>query len=245
MQFPIKIQKIINSRTPRIDRYLLQRKPRLSFNQRGDEDLKVDINLIYDSHEIRDDQIAYDELANLIIGLKPKLKFESILELGCTSGNLILGLHKICPSLNLQGVEGFNFLKDAADHSIREKIKIQDLREPISNLEPADLLICLEVGEHIDPVAIEIFFGNIGALTRKYLFISWSDSYPRPDAPPQHLSPLKQKDLAKILKNYGFQKEKNLSRTALLSSIEFGHFHPWWRDSMQIWKKVIGDESTN
>jgi len=243
MQYPIEIQKIINSRTPRFDRYLLQRRPRLYFNKNGNEEQKVDISQIYTSHEVRDDQIAYDELAKLIMGLKSFIKFESILELGCTSGNLIFGLHKLDPCLQLQGIEGFDFLKAAAHESIRNKIKIHDLREPILHLESADLLICLEVGEHIDPAAIEIFFRNLNALSRKYLLISWSDSYPRPDAPPQHLSPLRKKELRKILQNYGFQREKNLTRVALLASIELKNFHPWWRDSMQIWKKVTGDEA--
>lgn len=99
-------------------------------------------------------------------------------------------------------------------------------------------MVCTEVGEHIDPIALDTFLDNLRNLCSKYLVISWSNIYPDLSAPPQHISVLSKRDLDKLLHAWGFKKNQELSRKLLKASEIENHFHNHWRKSLAVWETV-------
>lgn len=199
-RFPFKVAVRVFRLWPRYDSYLLKRKPKLIFESK--RLIKVD-RMYSPDGEIRIDDRPYTALFDLVKPLIQENRIDSILEIGCTSGNLIYKIKNNFPNKIVEGIEIFDFHKAAASPTISGSMHILDLRQPFDLGKKYDLVICLEVGEHIDPSKLDTFLDNIKFHTSKYLLMSWSSSYPPFDAPPQHLSPLHRWQFRRLVEAWG------------------------------------------
>ena len=236
--FSSKVARILKKKTPRVDKFLLQREPKLEWENRGELKLvKID-NTYTPEGEIRIDNRPYEALFRSLLPLVRKIQPTTILEVGCASGNLLTQFADENPKTEIAGIEIFEFLRDAAPANIRDQIHIMDLRFPLGTKLQSDLVICLEVAEHIDPGRLDVFLDSLYAVTSKYLVMSWSDSYPGPDAPPQHLAPIRRNQYRKVMSKWGFKERSDLTKVCLEIASEEEHFHKWWAKSMIVWEKI-------
>lgn len=236
-RFPFKVAIRTLRLWPRFDKDLLNREPRIEFELFPQKLIKID-KMYTPTGEIRIDDRPYAALYELIKPIILKYSIKSILEIGCTSGNLLEKIKLDFPDLKIQGIEIFEFLKTAAPPTISQYIHITDLRKHFDLGMKYDLVICLEVGEHIDPNKLDIFLDNIKFHSLRYLLMSWSNSYPPSDAPPQHLSPLHRWQFRRLVESWGFKLEKEKTKNLYKQSIPIKHFHFWWRDSLSFFRVI-------
>lgn len=236
LYFSNEISKVLRREKPRVDKFILSRKPNLEFEHL--ENFKmVSISQNYtQTDEIRIDNRPYEALCRALSPVFNQGSPTTFLDIGCSSGNLISEVGKSYLRITSKGIDTFQFLKEAAPPSVRESIQIMDLRRKIpENMSPAEIVTCLEIAEHIDPYCLDQFLSNVRKLTGRYLIMSWSSSYPIKDAPPQHLSPLWKWQYKRVMKSRGFHEEKELTRQILELATNETHFHEWWKRSMIVW----------
>jgi len=236
--FSDSIRTILKSNHSQYDKYLLKRNPPLLFEYKNERKVVyLDSNYLPEN-EIRTDDRPYRALFNSIFAINEFTMIESLLDVGCASGNFIKLVSENFPSIDCKGIEAFEFLKESASQSIAHKIFIEDLRFPIHAKFPvSELVVCLEVAEHIDPNSLDDFINNLKLLTNKYLIMSWSSSYPPPDAPPQHLAPLRKSKYRKIMRNSGFMEDAFLTSQLIHYAKQESFFQTWWLDSIIVWKR--------
>jgi glycosyltransferase involved in cell wall biosynthesis len=236
--FSDTIRTVLKSNSSHYDKYLLKRNPPLLFEYKnGRKIVYLDSNYLPEN-EIRTDDRPYRALFNSIFAINEFTTIKSLLDVGCSSGNFIKLVSENFPSIDCKGLEVFEFLKESASQSIKDKIFIEDLRFPIHAKFPmSELVVCLEVAEHIDPNSLDDFVNNLKLLTSKYLIMSWSSSYPPPDAPPQHLAPLRKSHYRKIIRKFGFTEDAFLTSQLIHRAKLEPFFQTWWLDSIIVWKK--------
>jgi len=238
--FPTKIQKILKKQHPRIDRVITRRKPNLVFKPDNFGRKLIEIDHNYSpGEEIRTDPKPYEAFARIIMENFFSAGNGSLLDIGCSTGILVHEL-TLKNRIDAFGLEIFEYHKTSADPEVKNRMSIRDFRFPISGIKPADVVVCTEVGEHIDPIALDTFLDNLRNLCNKYLIISWSNIYPDLGAPPQHISVLSKKDLEKLLSAWGFKKNINLTNNMLSASKKEKYFHNHWRQSLAVWEKING-----
>lgn len=156
--------------------------------------------------------------------------------MGCSTGWLLYHLkHKY--SIDVCGLEYFEYQKENADKSIKDSILIKDLRH-IIDLEEFDIVNCTEVGEHIEPAALDNFLENLNNFTKKYLIMTWSSTFPPIGASPQHVTSLKYKDFVSLIESYEFKKNSDLTQKFIENSKNYKNFYFWWRDSITVFEKI-------
>ena len=239
LKFSPIVSKAIKRKHPRYDRYLLKRIPALKLTLTNEGKLNFQTSDMYKpKFEHRVNQEPYIALFNTIDKVLSEIKPKSITEIGCSTGPLLEILNRLHPEIALRGIEGFEFYKDLAYASIRDKIEIADLRRPLGGMETSDLTICLEVAEHIDPLMLDVFLKNIYSSTSRWLIMSWSSTYPPSDAPPQHISPVSLKQYRKIMTSIGFVESESLTELFREESLKHEHFQAWWRKGGIVWEKI-------
>ena len=94
------------------------------------------------------------------------IKPESVIDVGCAIGDLIKGFDKL--EILCYGVEGSI---RAISYLIVEKdrVYIKDLRLPLNLGMYFDLVVCLEVAEHIEPEYADQFLSNLCSLSKNIL----------------------------------------------------------------------------
>lgn len=240
LYFSERVATVLSRHTPRYDRFLLSRQPALDFEYiDGVPRLKIDA-LYKPSEEIREDAKPYISLVNVLVKsgfIHPNVT--SLIDIGCTSGQLLSNIQSRFPKIRLKGLEFFNFLKDAAPPDMRENIEIVDLRTDLRFSEGKyEVVICTEVGEHIDPMWLDKFLDNLTHFTGKYLILSWSRTYPGPSAPPQHVSILTTKQMRRLMKAWGFHLHPKCTDLVQKFSAKEEHFFPHWHESISVWERV-------
>jgi len=239
LRFSPRVTKAIKRKTPRYDRYLLRRSPKLDLSLNNDNKINFDTYEMYKPDlEIRINRKPYIALFNALNKVLSEIQPESITEIGCSSGPLLEILSEHYPATRIQGIEGFQFYKESASSSIRNKIHIADLRRPLLGIDTSDLTICLEVAEHIDPEMLDVFLNNVYSSTSKWLIMSWSSTYPLSDAPPQHISPVSLRQYKRIMREIGFKESKFLTSIFVNESLKYDDFQEWWRKSGIVWEKT-------
>jgi hypothetical protein len=235
-QFSHDVSKALKAKSPRPDKYILERKPEVEFIEiAGRSVVKIDRNYT-PIEEIRIDNRPYEALSRSLRPLFLSSTPKTFLDIGCTSGNLMSEVAHRYGVKEVYGVDVFEFLRDSAPREIQENIMIADLRFNLpSNIKPASIVTCLEIAEHIDPNSLDQFLSNVRSLTKEYLVMSWSSSYPRKDAPPQHLSPLWKFQYRKVMNSMSFKEEKKLTKSIRGLAKQEKHFHEWWRESLVVW----------
>jgi hypothetical protein len=226
-----RISDIIGKKHSKIDSYILERTPQLVFDSNG----KIDIDVMYPLElELREDSSPYDEYFKCIEKVfdVKNGEIESFCDIGCSTGHLV---YNMLSYTNVCGIEYFQYQKDHANETVRDCINIFDIRDPIDDDISFDLVNCTEVAEHVDPRYIHVFLDNLKKITKKYLILTWSNSYPPEDAPPQHVSPLENEDVHKIMNAWGFNYEEEKTLKFLNESTKYRNFYFWWRESLSIW----------
>lgn len=167
---------------------------------------------------------------------------ESVIDVGCASGNLISLMKREFNHLDVSGVEYFDYHKNYAPKEIVEKINFIDIRDPLPPVlsdRKFDIVICTEVGEHIDPAFCDQFLENIKSLVGKILIMTWSShgglKEPEFDPYHQHLNPLTLDEFISLMSSKGFMLDPTSSIQLVEKSYEFKNFFHWWRESMTVW----------
>ena len=202
---------------------------------------KVDITNRYQKdEEVRKDPSPYIAFYKTLSGVFDFQKVKSFCDVGCATGHLINEVKRSFPYCKVRGYEYFQYHKDASPSTITEEIVIHDMRDPISENDKFDIVLCTEVGEHIDPAYTSAFLENLKKLTGKYLIMSWSDSggeHDRANDPNhQHLNPMKFEQFREMMEQNGFYLLENQTAKLLETSHSNPAFYSWWRKSLSIWR---------
>jgi len=201
---------------------------------------KIDIeNRYLQEEEVRKDTKPYKAFFNMLNQTFDLTKIKSFCDVGCATGHLMWEMKNNNSNIELCGYEFFEYHKDAAKEEVKNFINIVDLRDELEINKKYDLVVCTEVGEHIDKNFTETFLKNLKNLTGDFLVMSWSDTGGefdlKKDPHHQHLNPLKHKDFITMMKNNGFLHLEQETKKLLKASYQPNFYH-WWRKSLTIWK---------
>jgi SAM-dependent methyltransferase len=97
------------------------------------------------------------------------LTFSSALDLGCGNGFLIARLALLGKIVD--GVDGSSHSIELAAPEIATRIQIRDLTQPLW-LRRRDIVLCSEVGEHLDPAHADMLVDNICVNARELVFFT-------------------------------------------------------------------------
>lgn len=107
-----------------------------------------------------------DRMSKILTSLVSKYKPSLIYDFGCGQGQYPKYIRD-ATGIDVVGFEAY------PDYSHYDNIKQIDLSKSFT-LEPADMSISLEVGEHIPAEFEQIFLDNLCNNTKKYLVLSWA-----------------------------------------------------------------------
>jgi cyclopropane fatty-acyl-phospholipid synthase-like methyltransferase len=107
------------------------------------------------------------ELSKEIINQVAKNNIKSVYDFGCGNGEYLRDIAQFDPSIVATGFEG-HIIDVAFDNVIKK-----DLSQPF-DMPPVDLVISIEVGEHIPKEFEKTFIDNITKSAKKYIIISWA-----------------------------------------------------------------------
>jgi hypothetical protein len=178
--------------------------------------------------------------------LKEVFNFSSVssaIDVGCADGHLIDFIKSGFKNVSVEGIEYFEYHKKYASKSIVDNIHFIDIRDPLpEGLEEKkfDIVICTEVGEHIEPEYTETLLKNLRSLTGKYLIMTWSryggSENPESDPHHQHLNPLPFDSFVDLMVGKGFTLNVPASNALGQASVKYSNFSYWWRESLTVWE---------
>lgn len=240
LQFSAEVQTRSGRRRPKFDWLLSTRKPPLEVDTDVLGNAKIRIDPMYlPGDEIRQSPAPYVAFAEAIDGAGVLSGIESVLDLGCSTGFLISALMSQHPHLKAAGVEIFSYQVDAAPPDVRSRIHVHDLRDVLPTSLVSDLVICTEVGEHIDPASLGNFMNNLATLCRKGLVLTWSSAHPPAGAPPQHVSSLSPRTVRRLMRSYGFSLDKPTTQKLTKELTARADIYYWWLDSLSVWRPTL------
>jgi hypothetical protein len=165
-----------------------------------------------------------DNLSQWIYDFCIKKKIQSVTDFGCGLGEY---LSKLSPILNNAiGVEG-SIPKAAKFEYIIEGDLTTDLK---SKAFTSDLVISLEVGEHIPAEFMGVYLDNITNHSAKYLITSWAV---RGQAGFGHVNCLDNAEIIPEFENRGFKLLEKETEKARLVIEDKAH---WFRNTLFIFK---------
>lgn len=100
-----------------------------------------------------------------------QFKPERVADIGCGSG---LYCRLFRDGFKWEVVDGYDGTSDIMSLGVYDNIIEADLTKKVDVKEKYDLVICLEVGEHIPPEYEEVLMDNLSSFSSKYLVISWA-----------------------------------------------------------------------
>ena len=208
--------------------------------QKNKMEKKVNIEERYfENEEVRKNSNPYQAYYNCLKKTLNLNDTNGILDVGCATGWLNYFFKKEYPDKKNLGLEYFQYHKNNADQSIKDLIKICDLRNELNLNEKFDVVNCTETAEHIDPEYCDVFINNLKRHCAKYLIVSWSnaggENDREHDAHLQHLNPMDFNQVRELLESHGLNHQKDLSKKMILHSEGDPNFHFWWRNSLSIW----------
>ena len=236
LQFSPDIRNRTGRSRPKFDWLLSTRTPPLLIDTDQFGRSRIRLHDMYAPRdEIRQDSAPYLAFGRALSTSGILRDIDSVLDLGCSTGFLIQACKSIRPEMTVQGVEAFQYQKDASPISIRNDIHIHDLRDSLPSSLRSDLVVCTEVGEHIDPASLGEFLGNLVEMCGRKLVLTWSSAHPPVGAPPQHVSSLSTRAVRRLMRSYGFKLDRRTTREFERSlRLETGAYY-WWFDSLGVW----------
>lgn len=96
-----------------------------------------------------------------------KNNIKSVYDFGCGTGEYLLRLHEFDKSISATGFEGHT--TDGVFNNIAKR----DLSQPFK-IDPVDLVLSIEVGEHIPKQYESNFFDNISIHAKSHVILSWA-----------------------------------------------------------------------
>lgn len=163
----------------------------------------------------------------------------SLIDVGCADGHLIDIVYTSHPHIEVAGIEYFDYHLKHAGSAILEKIQICDIRLPLPT-KKYDIVVCTEVGEHIDPDCCAAFMRNLKSLTSKYLVMTWSshggENDLGNDPHHQHLNPLSLHDYESLIQSYGYALDDQKTQLFMSCADNQREFFSWWKESLRVWK---------
>jgi hypothetical protein len=165
-----------------------------------------------------------ENLSQWIYDFCIKKKIQSVTDFGCGLGEY---LSKLSPIVNNAiGVEG-SIPKQAKFEYIIEGDLTTDLK---SKAFTSDLVISLEVGEHIPAEFMGVYLDNITNHSAKYLITSWAV---RGQAGFGHVNCLDNNEIVPEFENRGFKLLEKETEKARLVIEDKAH---WFRNTLFIFK---------
>lgn len=208
-------------------------------------DNRVDLTTRYIAEEeIRVNRAPYEAYGRCLMKTLYWEVYNSFCDIGCATGHLISFVKKQQPTLNVRGVDLFEYHKHSehCDQQIRDNIDILDIRDPLpENFPMFDVVNCSELAEHIDPAFADVLLCNLKRITRHRLVMTWSShggEHDREhDGHLQHLNPLTLDDYKELMREHGFKEV--LTETVRFHELcdKEPHFAGWWKESLIIWEK--------
>jgi len=206
---------------------------------------KVDIKSRYpEESETNRPDAPYKDFYEVLSTTFDMNSVNSIIDIGCSDGNLINIINKQHPHIEVLGLEYFDYHKKHSDPNVVDRIMILDIRDPLpEDLKDKkfDIVICTEVGEHIDPAYTTQFLENIKSLTGQLLIMTWSrhggENERHKDPLHQHLNPLEFDQFFKVMSNHGFLFNDVITSFAQSVISSKRDFYFWWRESFTVWSK--------
>ena len=107
------------------------------------------------------------ELSRIIKHYVRKHEIDTVYDFGCGQGEYLRDLVKSIPDVKAVGFEG------NGTSTFYDNVVAQDLSVPFQ-IEPADLVISIEVGEHIPKEFEQTFIDNISNHASKHIIMSWA-----------------------------------------------------------------------
>lgn len=111
--------------------------------------------------------VFVQELSDEINKYIAKNNIKSVYDLGCGDGAYLHGIKKAYPDVSVLGFEGH-----PSNDALVEVVQ-QDLSIPI-DLASVDMVMSIEVGEHIPQEYEQIFLDNITRPATNHLLVSWA-----------------------------------------------------------------------
>jgi cyclopropane fatty-acyl-phospholipid synthase-like methyltransferase len=206
---------------------------------------KIDINQRYpEENEAGRPDSPYLDFFRVLGSTFNLATCSSVMDVGCADGNLIKIIKQNFNNVDVSGIEYFEYHKKYADSRIIDKIHFCDIRDPLPEQlrdKKFDIVICTEVGEHIDPDFCDAFLENVKSLTGGYLIMTWSchggKDEPHNDPLHQHLNPLSFDDFISLMDSKGFVLHPQASLQLINVSKNYQNFYHWWRESLTVWTK--------
>ena len=119
--------------------------------------------LEYDEYE----HVFIEELSQEINSYVKDNGINTVYDFACGKGDYLDRLVKQYPGVSATGFEGH------VENYIYDNIVELDLSKP-ANLDQVDLVISIEVGEHIPKEFEQIFFDNISNSAKNHVILSWA-----------------------------------------------------------------------
>lgn len=115
----------------------------------------------------------FGQVADQIVRtLAPK----TVLDAGCAKGYLVAALRE--RGVDACGVDLSETAINGAPEAVRDHLRVGSLTEPLGG--PYDLITCIEVIEHLDPVDAPVAVANLAAAGDRILFSSAPDDFREP-----------------------------------------------------------------
>jgi len=190
--------------------------------------------------------INFCECLNTII---PIVDIKSFCDVGCSDALLLSEVRNRNPSVSLLGIEYFDYHLKYCPENVRNDIKICDIRDDLSDaiLDKFQVIVCTEVGEHIEPEYAGQMLANIRGMMslESTLIMTWSrhGGSEEPDKDPlhQHLNPMPLDRFIDLMEKNGFSLDVPSSNSLKTSAVRYDNsdFFFWWKESLTVWRLKV------
>ncbi len=143
---------------------------------------------------------------------------------------MLKAIHSRYPSIELRGLEYFEWAKKHAPQSIVDRILLLDLSRQQDFHQKFAIVNCTEVGEHIPKSDESVFIENITKLSGDILVLGWSDVDLGEGH--QHLNPQSTRYIRERIVAKGFDIWNEATedlKVAMMNERKNGAYDWWWK----------------